>query len=822
MYLKSLVLKGFKSFADRSVLALEPGLTVVVGPNGSGKSNISDSILWVLGEQSAKHLRGQSMQDVIFSGSSARKAVSVAEVSLVLDNADHKVPLEYDEIAITRRMYRSGESEYLVNGAPALLRDIQDILHDSGLGRNTSSIISQGTLSDVLDARDEDRRALIEEAAGILKHKRRKERSARRIESMDASLTRVKDVMKEIDRQLRPLERQARRARQYTAFEGELRQLELSLATDDLRDLQARWDDCVKREKELQAQVDIAQSHLDDRDAELEKYQHILQERGLYVGDLAEQRRRCQSVIERLDASMLLLGEKGNTMVSRTSELRSTIHRSRSRLRDAAEELEPLRRERAAARQRLDALVAELAKLDERGAELAAERKRSDAVFEQLSSELRSAQRGIGECNAQIERYRSSAASLSAEDDLLASRLDQISDLVASDTLALDKMRSRLAELETHAQESACEHDKVRESIESQDRTLGEQRLSHEREQEHHADVVAELRGIEEVDHMLELSDPMRSWLHEHEDEIPGGIRPVCDLFTAPEDCQTLVERLLGADIFGLLVDDVDVATQIARRLLAQTDAEGQVSLFPLDLARRHGGDADPVGERLVDRLSFADEARPAIYALLGDVRLVSDLDEAAWALRRNATPCRYLTSDGVVVWPNGKISLGAREDDAEGVLARKERRETLRRELSDSDEVLAEGAKRLATLQDALSATRRRDVELSQSEASLRGDLDSLRSSIARGEQTLSRAQAEHDSIVSKRAELASRRRQAQPLEQEARSRIEKLKRQVGELEEKLAAGSDERHLRLEQEKTLRTRLSEVEVEKATLETRM
>ena len=184
MYLKSLTLKGFKSFADRAHMTFEPGLTVIVGPNGSGKSNISDSILWVLGEQSAKQLRGQAMEDVIFSGSSARKPVGVAEVTLVLDNSDHMLPVDFDEVAITRRMYRSGESEYLINSSPCRLMDIQDILHDSGLGKDTHSIISQGKLDAILQSRPEERRALIEEAAGISKHKRRKERALKKIKSM--------------------------------------------------------------------------------------------------------------------------------------------------------------------------------------------------------------------------------------------------------------------------------------------------------------------------------------------------------------------------------------------------------------------------------------------------------------------------------------------------------------------------------------------------------------------------------------------------------------------------------------------------------------
>ena len=187
MYLKSLVLKGFKSFADRSALSLEPGITAVVGPNGSGKSNISDAVLWVLGERNAKHLRGQAMEDVIFAGSSARKATGLAEVELVLDNSDGKLPVDFNEVSITRRMYRSGESEYLINGSVARRMDVLDILHDSGLGTGTHSIIGQGSLDSILQSKPEDRRALIEEAAGVLKHKQRKAKSERKLAAMDAT-----------------------------------------------------------------------------------------------------------------------------------------------------------------------------------------------------------------------------------------------------------------------------------------------------------------------------------------------------------------------------------------------------------------------------------------------------------------------------------------------------------------------------------------------------------------------------------------------------------------------------------------------------------
>ncbi len=267
MYLKSLTLKGFKSFADKTQMAFDPGLTVVVGPNGSGKSNVSDSILWVLGEQSAKKLRGQAMEDVIFSGSSARKPVGVAEVTLVLDNSDHTLPVDFDEVAITRRMYRSGESEYLINSSPCRLMDIQDILHDSGLGKDTHSIISQGKLDAILQSRPEERRALIEEAAGISKHKRRKERALKKIKSMDEHLTRARDINKEIARQLRPLERQVDRARKYKELSSRANELTQMLAVDELRSLQSQWNDLESRSKEGAAELELAQYRLGERSA---------------------------------------------------------------------------------------------------------------------------------------------------------------------------------------------------------------------------------------------------------------------------------------------------------------------------------------------------------------------------------------------------------------------------------------------------------------------------------------------------------------------------------------------------------------------------
>src|ERR1700683_4019992 len=240
MFLKSLSMKGFKSFADPTVLEFEPGITVVVGPNGSGKSNVVDAVTWVLGAQGPRSLRSAKMEDVLFAGTSSRPQLGRAEVSLTIDNASGKLSVDLSEVTITRTLFRSGDSEYAINGAPCRLLDIQELLSDSGVGRQQHMIIGQGQLDTVLNARPEDRRAIIEEAAGVLKHRRRRERAERRIAATQENLERLGDLVREVRRQIRPLERRAPAARSHASLVTELAELRQHLAGVELADLTER------------------------------------------------------------------------------------------------------------------------------------------------------------------------------------------------------------------------------------------------------------------------------------------------------------------------------------------------------------------------------------------------------------------------------------------------------------------------------------------------------------------------------------------------------------------------------------------------------
>ncbi|MGB8402741.1 MAG: AAA family ATPase, partial [Mycobacterium sp.] len=269
MHLKSLTLKGFKSFASPTTLRFEPGITCVVGPNGSGKSNVVDALTWVMGEQGAKTLRGGKMEDVIFAGTSSRAPLGRAEVTLTIDNSDNALPIEYSEVSITRRVFRDGASEYEINGSSCRLMDVQELLSDSGIGREMHVIVGQGKLSEILESRPEDRRAFIEEAAGVLKHRKRKEKAVRKLDAMQANLARLTDLTTELRRQLKPLGRQAEMARRAQTIQADLRDARLRLAADDLVTRQAEFDDTNSTETVLRREHGEVTSRLEAASAEL-------------------------------------------------------------------------------------------------------------------------------------------------------------------------------------------------------------------------------------------------------------------------------------------------------------------------------------------------------------------------------------------------------------------------------------------------------------------------------------------------------------------------------------------------------------------------
>ena len=823
MYLKSLVLKGFKSFADKSVLELQPGITAIVGPNGSGKSNISDAVLWVLGERSARNLRGQAMEDIVFSGSAARKAVSVAEVDLVLDNSDGTLPVEYDEVAITRRMYRSGESEYLINGAMVRRLDVLDILHDSGLGTGTHSIISQGSLDSILQSRPEDRRALIEEAAGVLKHKQRKEKSARKLQAMETHLMRVRDVAAEIERQLGPLERKAKRARAFEEANARLQELRLELAVDDLRTLKAQWDVLCESESQLAGEVATIRETVDASERKVADYQELIRRETADAGELAKKQRRGAQLSERFDSAEMLLRERRRGAVEYGADLQITLDSAASRHEGALHELEE-------AKKRFEGVASDF---DAASAKVDALRKESDEAY----ARRRDVDRSISDTEKELKNLESD---MQRDQRKLATLKESLSSGMAQEKI----IETRKAELSGELERAADEHEQakrayqaaadklealVAEEREAQALTLAkfeereDARSARDRARQDLSVLEAELKAVEKAQRASREGDPALVWLVDNVGKLAGRPSPVSKALDVPRGLELLVEQLLGESIEGMAVDDAGSARDIAR-LIVDEKLTGAVSLVIREAGegRASARGATGIGTPLIEKLAFGDDARAVVESLIGDVVLCDTLDEAFEAFSKREEPCRYISADGCLLYPNGLVRVfGEKSDSAEGVLALERRLRELQERIGGQKASCEAAEVRAAQTDESYRSAQAAALKLSQELANQKGTCSALKADEQRAGQKRSSLGREFESIESQVAEARKSIEDLRPAVASLESSIEEQEKRRAESRECLEE-LNERVVPLRKEAAqLRESLNEAKLSSATLKER-
>lgn len=815
MYLKSLTLKGFKSFADRTPMAFDPGLSVIVGPNGSGKSNVSDAILWVLGEQSAKQLRGQAMEDVIFSGSSARQAVGLAEVTLVLDNTDRLLPIDFTEVAITRRMFRSGESEYLINQSPARLMDIQDILHDTGLGKDTHSIISQGKLDSVLASRPEDRRALIEEAADISKHRRRKERSQRKIANMDKNLVRAKDIAREVNRQLRPLERQVDRAKKAAEITERLTLLTTTLAVDDLRRLQGEMSTIETRTNEAAAAVELARHKVREKSDELERLQKMLEEKGLYVGDLDAQRRRAQNILSSFDSDLRLLAEKSRNMESRVSEMRSSVETTQLERRNTQEEIASAKSELAETRRAVELLAGEVEELTPAAEAALTERAELEERYSKLASELRETLSTADAETLAYAKLRDAVSGAEAQDQLFANRISQLEEAFGITSGSLDEWKGRITATEAALADIRSRQEELTGRSEQLKVELEASRASEDTAREELSRARASLSALEAVDEAAEAASPLIAALT-HDEKSSGLIRErLGDLIEVPSELEGVVERLLGSDLLALVVDDRSSLESLAHSALAHVGEGGTATLAAKTAAGAAAG-AVSAPNRLIDRLTVSEEFLPLIEALIGDVCLADSISDALSAAERHPGT-RQVSRDGATVYPDGRITVGSEVGAETGALERKRQIRSLKHGMDDLEAALANAEKASVAKQDELSSTTDELAKLTGDSARLEGELLSATAEVGRLGEQIDANRAEKLEVERKRTEASEKMGAARPELEQHKAAADAANTRAGELSHTLdeLAATRERAQSAEQEAT--AKLSDARLRHAT-----
>ncbi len=672
MFLKSLQLKGFKSFADKTTIDLEPGVTVVIGPNGSGKSNVVDAVAWVLGAQGARALRGAKMDDVIFAGTTNRSALGRAEVSLTIDNTSGVLPIDFSEVTITRRLFRTGDSEYELNGAPCRLLDVQELLSDTGIGRSQHVIVGQGQLDQVLNARPEDRRAIIEEAAGVLKYRKRKEKAERRLESTEANLLRLSDLLREVRRQLRPLERQAEAARRSEGLAAELRAARLYLAGREIDQLTVRQERHRSNRAEFAALDGELRGRLRVLDIEV-----VDTERALTVpgdDDVADMLVRVEQLRERAKGIQALVAERlrGLDRELEAAADEGVVETLVADAADARAQLETVAAEGLVLEPDLAAVVAAEARVEQARRALAG----THSVAPELTDEGRerhAAEAAVEACFSELRDIEAECGALARTAESLATEEPQL--------------RAQLAEVARELDAAGPEHL----AVEQRERAADAARVALDEAAAHAPEDTAEGRALLAAEHALETSTARQQdareeagrWRTRAEtlelaldaahaetradtiNTLPGVVGPLIDHLEIDPGAEVAVASALGDAVHAIVLDGTAAARAAVDRLRR---GDGQALLLVLD-ARAQGPapiSLVPVGTRLLtDRVRAA---RPALDAavrrLLANVVLVDEWS-AALDLALADPALVTVTPDGdrfggATAWRAGRLGTSA------------------------------------------------------------------------------------------------------------------------------------------------------------------
>ncbi len=684
MRLESVTLHGFKSFGDRTSVKVLPGITAIVGPNGCGKSNLSDAVRWALGEQSAKLLRGQKMEDLIFHGSASHKPVGLAEVELTFSN-DGTLTVPWSEIAVSRRLYRTGESEYLLNKTESRLRDILDLFAGTGANPRAYSVMDQDKLNHVLTAKPHERRVFIEEAAGIARYKQQRNETHGKLEAARQNLLRVRDVMDEVKRQLGSLERQARKAQQYKTLETERRDLALTLVAADHATLKADGDRMARelteagdREREIRARI----AQLAAREA---SQRQVIQESDHRVSDLRGALQKIQSELERLLERREQMGvqirEAEEEALRLTEEIRQTEERlasivgDRDGARTALGDAERLVGERAAALREL-----ELALETHRGA-LTAERDRLEALrLEQvrIAAERSDLTRSAGELRERVLQLTRRAERLTAELGEAESEAARLVTARASIEALRERTLAELASLGREREEIQATLRDRRRALDDAERELGEARLALTARR-------SSLEALQQLERAREgYGAGVRAILAEGASAPAGIVGTVADLLEVPGELERAVEAVLGERLQWIVVERFEHARAAVAHL--RDLQAGSATFVPLEHVPPAATTPSDNGVRWIAGRVGARSAGLVPY-LLEHVAMVEHLEEAERLWRKNGVVATYVTPAGEVLAPSGRLRGGtgdnATPDSAHSLLARKRRTRELEEEVA-------------------------------------------------------------------------------------------------------------------------------------------
>ncbi len=791
MYLRRLELQGFKSFADKTVLELMPGLTTVIGPNGSGKSNISDAIRWVLGEQSMKSLRGTKSEDIIFAGTQNRKSLGFAEASLVFDNSDEKLPIEYSEVTVTRKIYRSGESGYYINKTPCRLKDILELFMDTGIGKDGYSIIGQGKIDDILSNKSEDRRHIFEEAAGIVKYRARKEESEKKLEHTKLNLLRVDDIVTEIEGSIGPLKEQSEKAKKYLDYRENLKNIEvglflhnieenknnLSKIEEDEKILKENYEDELTKQNKFQIQKDDLKSDIDNITNQIEEMQKLGFE--------------STNKIEKINSDIKVNEE-------RISNNEINYKRFEEDINETKNKIEELKEEQKTKENKKENLYKNKEKFE-------AELKQKQEELEKISGKLSEKEIEIEEKKKKVEanvdlKYENQnvISTQNATFEEVEKREKTLKNEVQTTISELDSSRITKGEIEKEFSEIESKRNKAQEKLNN----INEKRAESTQKIKEYED------EINKISYNIRMKDSRLKFLQETEKEKEGYSKSVknllldCDknkelskgvcgvlanIVSTEKEYETAIEMCLGGSLQNIVTETESEAKKLVEHL--RKNNMGRASFLPITSVK--GRKIDKYDSKHIngiigvasDLVKYEKKYEGIILSLLGRTIIVDNMDNGVELAKKNRYGFRIVTLKGDVINPSGSITGGSVMQKTVNILGRSREIESIQKEINvlnkKLENIQKEKENYLSDIEDVLeeaSSLEQNMQEIDITYATEKQKMVSIEENVERLENRLARLKQEQESIINKKQELNS-------IKEEAKEQIEKLSKENEEL---------------------------------------
>ena len=790
MYLKRLELQGFKSFADKTVLEFKPGITAVIGPNGSGKSNISDSIRWVLGEQSMKSLRGAKSEDIIFAGTQNRKSLGFAEASIVIDNTDGELPVEYAEVIVTRKIYRSGETGYFINKTPCRLKDILELFMDTGIGKDGYSIIGQGKIDEILSNKSEDRRHIFEEAAGIVKYRARKSESEKKLEQTKLNLLRINDILSEIEAGLDPLRIQSEKAKRFLELHESLKDIEVGLFIHNIETYKEKLEQVVEDLK-------ILENQKNDEEKKLNNIQNKKGTLKKQIDELIEEIEKCQNIgfestnqIEKINSEIGISNEKILHNKENNERLLSEIEDSKQKIKD-------LQEEKDTKKQKKDSLFSNKEKFEKE--------------LEEKEAELSKLTEGLSTKELEIEAKKQV---IEKNTDLKYEKNIEISSLDAN----FENIEKRQKSIKTEIQETVSELDRTRtqkqdmskefQKIESEKNSATKELEENSNKKEEIENKIKEFNEqIDKMSYELRMKDSRQKFLIETEKEKEGYAKAVkllltdCDknadlnkgvhgiianLISVDKKYETAIEMTLGGMLQNIVTDSEEVAKKLVNHLRANN--MGRASFLPITSIK--GSKIDKIKGKFpgvigvaADLVKFDKKYTQIVYNLLGRTVIVDNMDTGIALAKENKYGFRIVTIQGDIINASGAITGGSVAQKTVNILGRGREIENLAKEIEVLQNKISETKRNKQDYEESISEfvedSKELDEKIQQINivyATEKQKMLSVEEQILRLENTLSKLRNENEKIENQKADIKNQKQNIQ-------NSVEDLEKEINEL---------------------------------------